>query len=175
MNNSIRFFFGVLVLCAVGTASADDAQLRAEIARLNAELQEVKMENQQLKKELAILKAAAKPAGAADPFKVGKTWSGTRRVTGFDAYDCSLQVVSRRGATFTGKFTFIGGDLKPHTIDVVGEAPPDGEGKVVFNLKTKGLLQQKYSGQLAGGEVGLTFDGNGQSGSPVTGVVTLHE
>lgn len=176
----------LISISLISSVSAQDkaselSRLKQENQRLEAKLQAAELKIQRLEKELAELKSNEADSSEApnDLFATGTTLTGKRNYTqsgsSSDFQDWKLVIKDRKGNKFEGEISFIGVDGENQTIPVSGTAPAKGRGKVMFQTNQKGLLRQKFTGDLSGGRINLVFSGTGLRGNRVEGTGYLKQ
>jgi cell division protein FtsB len=183
MIASIALLLTVFVSSVVGQDKANElSRLKQENQRLEAKLQVAELKIQRLEKQIAELKAKKDDDASEntnDLFAAGTTWTGTRNYNqngaskGFQ--DWKLVITERKGKRFEGDILFQSIDGQNQSLQVQGTAPTGASGDIEFKTKSKGLLQQKFSGKLADGQIGLLFSGTGLRGNSVSGTGTLKQ
>lgn len=186
----MRCMFASLVFLAISHVSTaisqdkagDVAALQQQNELLAAKLEAANLKIEKLERQLAELKAEKKTdsvVGAEDQFAVGATWTGTRNYTqngpSNDFQDWKLVVTERNGKSFKGEIHFRSIDNKNQVLAVSGTVPGGESGRVIFQTDQKGVFQQKFSGNLKGGQISIQFEGTGVKGGRVTGTGNLKQ
>lgn len=183
MIASIALLLTVFVSSVVGQDKANElSRLKQENQRLEAKLQVAELKIQRLEKQIAELKTENDDDSGENPndlFTAGTIWTGTRNYNqngnskGFQ--DWKLVITERKGRRFEGDLMFQSIDGQNQSLQVQGTAPTGTSGNIEFKTKAKGLLQQKFSGKLTDGQIGLVFSGTGLRGNAVSGTGTLRQ
>lgn len=175
---------GSLLNFPAAAQDADEvARLKQKIELLEAKLKAAEAERDAPQAKVRELeqKAGNDPKNSketSDLFQEGSRWTGSRFYThkGADpkkAQEWTLTVTKRDKNSFEGEISFVALDDRRQTLSIEGTAPQADKGQVRFKTNQKGVLQQVFTGTLAGGQIAVTFTGTAVNGMPVSGTGNL--